>query len=386
MSMKKEMQNIQRPALPKRNWGWVFTLLLLLCAACSDDNDNNKEIEQTKTVDKMLVTVVFAPGQLGDMGYADNVLDGIYKLKELGKQAKTDTLEINYITAEDIDATKEALDDFYYNTETRQGGMFKRRLLVLTEPFMLDWIEGEKKSFDERDEILILKMNKDDVTAAAQKMELGNRLHGLNISAASSAKRYCKYIEETIEDANAGIEEGDDDEDQVKLNCKDMVFFRLYEPDKVNYRDSIYEVLEKELGESTEITFWSMATTVGDGIFTDDGQTTILQEAFNCGRLMSEYYSESGTAFHVADLGSATAGLNYFFMSDAGSYLNLLSLDAEMTNKLWIRRDFGTAFYRWCVDWMRAKEGGSMPAVQEFGGWNSNYVTDNIMLSDDPIE
>jgi hypothetical protein len=32
---------------------------------------------------------------------------------------------------------------------------------------------------------------------------------------------------------------------------------------------------------------------------------------------------------------------------------------------------------------MRSDAIGTMPAIQEFGGWNSNYVTDNIELDDE---
>ena len=358
----------------KSKFFFLMLLVATIVTGCSkDDDDNVTPGPETAAGGKMSVTVVFAPGQLGDMGYADNVLEGLFRLKELDRSLKPDSLDVNYITAEDIEATKEALDEFYYNYEDGEGGIFKRRLLVLTEPFMLDWIEAEKTSFDERDEILVLKMNKDDVAAAAQKMEMGSRLHGLNISAASSARRYCKFIQETMEDDSS-------------LNSDVMVFFRLYDPEEVIYRDSISQVLAEELGDKTFVASWSMASTVGDAVFTDDGQTTILQEAFRCGKIMANYSTENSCPFHVADLGSAAAGLNYYFLGDVMTNIQMLALDTQMTSKLWIRRDFGAAFYKWCVEWMRAEQTGAMPAIQEFGGWNSNYVTDNIMLKEDYIQ
>jgi len=47
---------------------------------------------------------------------------------------------------------------------------------------------------------------------------------------------------------------------------------------------------------------------------------------------------------------------------------------------LCVRREFGAVLYNWAAQWMRSDAVGTMPAIQVFGGWNSNYVSDNIEL------
>ena len=369
----------------------IFFLMLLVAAiatGCSkDDDDNGTPGQETATGATMSVTVVFAPGQLGDMGFADNVLEGVYRLKVLDHQAQPDTIDVNYLAGADLDAAKEMVEDWFdngYNIYTAKP--FERRLLVLTEPFMVDWLEPLKERFLDIDEVLVLKMNKDDVDKAATRLGLGSRLHGLNISAASSARRYCQYIWQTIQEAEeeheAEIESGeasDDDPDYKPLNCDNMCYFRLYEPDKVALRDSVYEVLKEELGGRTEIVFNFMATTVGDGIYTGEEQNSILQEAYKYGQLLSDLYTEERSRFHFADLGSAAQGLGYYFMGRQ-SDVDVLSLDTQLASQWWVRRDFGTALFNWTAQWMRSDAIGTMPASQVFGGWNSNYVTDNIQL------
>ena len=372
----------------------IFFLMLLVASiatGCSkDDDDNGTPAQETATGATMSVTVVFAPGQLGDMGFADNVLEGVYRLKVLDHQAQPDTIDVNYLAGADLDAAKEMVEDWFddaYNIYTAKP--FERRLLVLTEPFMIDWMEPLKERFLDIDEVLVLKMNKDDVDKAATRLGLGSRLHGLNISAASSARRYCQYIRETIEEAEenhqAEIESGeasDDDPDYKPLNCDNMCYFRLYEPDKVALRDSVYEVLKEELGGRTEIVFNFMATTVGDGIYTGEEQNSILQEAYKYGQLLSDLYTEERSRFHFADLGSAAQGLGFYFMGRQ-SDVDVLSLDTQLASQWWVRRDFGTALFNWTAQWMRSEALGTMPAAEEFGGWNSNYVTDNLQLLDE---
>ena len=368
-----------------------FFFLMLLVAAiatgCSKDNDDS-EVPSPKTATgaTMSVAVMFAPGQLGDMGFADNVLEGVYRLKVLDRQSQPDTLDVDYLAADDLESTKEMVESWFqnpYNPYTAK--LYERRLLVLTEPFMVDWVEPFKERFLESDEVLVMKVNQDDVAKAAQRLGLGNRLHGINISAASSVRRYCQYIKQAIQEAEEehkmAVETGEasaDDPDYKPLNCNDMFLFRLYEPDMVTYRDSVYEVLSEELAK-TDVLINSLATTVGDGIFSGEEQNSILQEAYKYGKVMDDLYDEEGSRFHFADLGSATQGLGYYFLGK-DSDVEVLTLDVELASQLCVRREFGTVLYNWAAQWMRSDAVGTMPAIQVFGGWNSNYVSDNIEL------
>lgn len=363
----------------------IFFLMLLVAAiatGCSkDDDDNGTPAQETATGATMSVTVVFAPGQLGDMGFADNVLEGVYRLKVLDHQAQPDTIDVNYLAGADLDAAKEMVEDWFddaYNIYTAKP--FERRLLVLTEPFMVDWMEPLKERFNEWDEVLVLKMNQDDVAQAAARLGLGSRLHGLNISAASSVRRYCQYIRQSIR--KAAEEQPDEESGKEPLNCNEIFYFRLYEPDQVTPRDSTFEVLSEEMGSTSDIVNVTMATTVGDGIYTGEEQNSILQEAYKYGQLLSDLYTEERSRFHFADLGSAAQGLGYYFMGRQ-SDVDVLSLDTQLASQWWVRRDFGTALFNWTAQWMRSDAIATMPASQVFGGWNSNYVTDNIQLLDE---
>lgn len=368
---------------------WLLFAAAIVTGCSKDDDDNGTPSRETAAGATMSVTVVFAPGQLGDMGFADNVLEGVYRLKVLDRQSQPDTLDVEFLAGADLDAAKEMVEDWFgsvYNDFTAK--LYERRLLVLTEPFMVDWVEPFKTQFTEWDEVLVMKMNQDDVAKAASRLGLGNRLHGINISAASSVRRYCQFIRQTIREAEENhqlsVDKGDsdDDSDYKPLNCNEMFLFRLYDSEKVAYRDSVYEVLNEELGEETEIVHYSVATTVGDGIFSGEEQNSILLEAYKYGQFMSELYNEERSCFHFADLGSAAQGMGYYFMGKNYG-INVLTLDTQLTNQWWVRRDFGRAFYNWTVQWMRSDAIGTMPAIQEFGGWNSNYVTDNIELDDE---
>lgn len=368
---------------------WLLFAAAIVTGCSKDDDDNGTPSRETAAGATMSVTVVFAPGQLGDMGFADNVLEGVYRLKVLDRQSQPDTLDVEFLAGADLDAAKEMVEDWFgsvYNDFTAK--LYERRLLVLTEPFMVDWVEPFKTQFTEWDEVLVMKMNQDDVAKAASRLGLGNRLHGINISAASSVRRYCQFIRQTIQEAEENhqlsVDKGDsdDDSDYKPLNCNEMFLFRLYDSEKVAYRDSVYEVLNEELGEETEIVHYSVATTVGDGIFSGEEQNSILLEAYKYGQFMSDLYNEERSCFHFADLGSAAQGMGYYFMGKNYG-INVLTLDTQLTNQWWVRRDFGRAFYNWTVQWMRSDAIGTMPAIQEFGGWNSNYVTDNIELDDE---
>ena len=368
---------------------WLLFAAAIVTGCSKDDDDNGTPSRETAAGATMSVTVVFAPGQLGDMGFADNVLEGVYRLKVLDHQAQPDTLDVEFLAGADLDAAKEMVEDWFGNVYSDYTAkLYERRLLVLTEPFMVDWVEPFKTQFTEWDEVLVMKMNQDDVAKAASRLGLGNRLHGINISAASSARRYCQFIRQTIQEAEENhqlsVDKGDsdDDSDYKPLNCNEMFLFRLYDSEKVAYRDSVYEVLNEVLGEETEIVYYSVATTVGDGIFSGEEQNSILQEAYKYGQLMSGIYNEERSCFHFADLGSAAQGMGYYFMGKNYG-INVLTLDTQLTNQWWVRRDFGRAFYNWTVQWMRSDAIGTMPAIQEFGGWNSNYVTDNIELDDE---
>ena len=76
-------------------WGLLF-LTVLLIAACSKNDDNEPQPEP-KTKAPFLVNVMFAPGQLGDKGFADNVMEGVNALDDLDNLWGGDSIEVRFI-------------------------------------------------------------------------------------------------------------------------------------------------------------------------------------------------------------------------------------------------------------------------------------------------
>jgi hypothetical protein len=113
-------------------------------------------------------------------------------------------------------------------------------MLVITEQFMFPMVATVSHN-RETDEVLLMKANDDDVIAAAEKNDMGHRVYGLNISAARSIRRFCRFMEEEIvrkkERFNRNV-----------LN-KPLMYQRLYDSELIVYRDSVYETLAEELGE-----------------------------------------------------------------------------------------------------------------------------------------
>ena len=162
----------------------ISLLAAVLLTGCkSDDNDPTP----AQATPRVQVMTVFAPGQLGDRGYADRVMKGVSTLKK----TDTDDVEASIISADDVQTTRQMMRDWAAKaTSTVDGASYSRRLLVLTEPYMVDWLAEVKSQLKAADEVLLLKVSEDDVKAAAQTLGMGDRVHGLNISAAASVKRF----------------------------------------------------------------------------------------------------------------------------------------------------------------------------------------------------
>ena len=109
-----------------KRWG-LLLLAVLLVAACSKNEDSDPQPDPSQTVKKapLLMNVMFAPGQLGDKGYADNVMEGVNAL--LGN----DSLEVRFIAPRNLEDAQRWIKTSAtsYSTEG-----YERRLLVLTEP------------------------------------------------------------------------------------------------------------------------------------------------------------------------------------------------------------------------------------------------------------
>lgn len=348
----------------------VALLVTVLLTGCKSDDDKSTPAPQAPRVQ---VTTVFAPGQLGDMGYADRVMKGVSSLK------KTDAndVEVGIISSDKVETTRKMLADWAATTSSAiDGATYSRRLLVLTEPYMVDWLAEVKSQLKATDEVLLLKVSEADVQAAAQKLGLSNRVYGLNISAAASVKRfedmrkqYCSW--------NA-----------LNLDTVVVGTVRLYDDGVVAYRDSISETLtELSLEKQDDYTF-SLIDKAGEQ-YSTRYKVTAFEAAYHvCGicyaaaiqRADSLENERAFKTFVICDLGSANHGADLFLVSTNQRIgVIMLMLDAESNTDMLrfaIIRHFDRALADWTQLWLK-QPASSMPRMEMHGGWDG-YCTDDI--------
>ena len=74
--------------------------MLLMVLSCSKQPAQPQQPEQPAaeaTGAPMQVMALFGPGQLGDNGYADSVMSGLYSLKREGTLPDADSLDVRLI-------------------------------------------------------------------------------------------------------------------------------------------------------------------------------------------------------------------------------------------------------------------------------------------------
>ena len=352
----------------------LIPLVLLLLSACNtEDGQLPQPVGQDEA--RYQVMVVFAPGQLGDRGYADNVMTGVNLLSYLssGEENDKDPLDICYISPWSLASMEQAIDRWNENAENPyKEGSYTRRLLVLTEPFMIPMLGVVCDDLRPTDEVLLLKVNDADVEAAAEEYGIGERLHGLNISAANSIRHYCSYMERLIRFAQQGPNQA--------INYDYMTYYRLYDDNYMHYRDSVYETLSEELGPSTEISLMSFSDEWGEGTYSIKYDLSVIDAAYLFAGLQQSTYESIGQAFAVIDLGTGNAGWDYWLMSRTpeDNTFHTLVIDGDevsLQNRIYIKRFFGTALAGWCLEWTSTAVGKMPRMITHSGG---DFCQDNI--------
>ena len=349
----------------------LFTLLAaVLVTGCKSDDDKSTPAPPAPRVQ---VTTVFAPGQLGDMGYADRVMKGVSALKK----SDTNDVEVSIIASDKVETTRKMLADWAGTTSSAiDRAAYSRRLLVLTEPYMVTWLAEVKSQLKATDEVLLLKVSEADVQAAAQTLGIGDRVYGLNISAASAVKRfdemrkqYCLWNALNTDTVSIGT-------------------VRLYDKGVVAYRDSINETL-KELSVDLQDDYkFSLIDQAGEQ-YSTRYKVTAFEAAYHvCGlcyamaiqRADSLESERAFKTFVISDLGSANHGADLFLVSTNQRIgVIMLMLDAESNTDM-LRfaaiRHFDRALSNWTQQWLNLSA-SSMPRMELHGGWDG-YCTDDI--------
>lgn len=325
---------------------YALMVVAALFTACSNDDET---VATAKKGAPLQVMVVFSPGQLGDRGYADNVMTGIYQLKKLDEVMGHDSINVDFITCFDLADTREAVSDWAATpTNAFYDNDYERRLLVLTEPYMAGWLASLNTSLRPADEVLMMQVDEHDVKSLATQYKMEGRLHGLNIPASNSARRFANFIRKKTEESKSS---------DKPFDLSTLPMLRLFKDDVVAYRDSLHEVLAQELSKDTEITNISLADSINESVYSTSENAALLQTTVKWGRMIQNAYDDDNMAFCIVDLGAANQGFNYFLLSTGIDSFYTLMLDAEpiegLPNRLYIRRNFGNALAAWATNWMR---------------------------------
>lgn len=325
-------------------------MLLLAMAfalvSCSKDEGSGNSGSPTSTLQ---VTVVFDPGQLGDLGYADRVLRGLQTI-ESQNEGSVDT---KYIYLDDEEKCKKALSQWAANRVNpfTVDKTYQRRLLVLTEATQLEWLDGV--TLDENDEVLMLNTDKSAITSSA----LGSRIHVLNISAAASAEKFFTSVIDVYE-KNGLVDESF----SVGL---------LRWTEDQTYPDSIAETFKKHYGEQKSLDNYYFE----DMLLDNSSWITVGY------RLAGNFYDSDamGFSFSIIDAGIANLGFDYYLFND-NDYTRFLYLDSDKSsvNRFTICRKFDEALVNWVNQWKTGAV-GSQPQEKWHGAWDG-YVEDDISL------
>ena len=346
-------------------------------ASCSGDDDSHVERGKKKKFvmpDSTFceVTVVFAPGQLGDKGYADNVMEGINKLSYLDNDNVG--LDVHFISPRGLRDMSNSIRDWASNSSIPYAdGNYRRRLMVLTEPILFPMV-STIAYLNETDEVLLLKANEDDVIAAAEENEMGNRVYGLNISAARSIRRFCQFMEEEIVRKKERFNRD--------VFNKPLNYQRLYDGEFIAYRDSVYETLAEELGISN-VNVTDVSSEMGAGIYAKGFEDTVVETAYMTAKLAQTLYDMMNLGFYIIDLGSGNRGWDYWLMGlsedeDIFQTLVIDSSESPLYHRYYVKREFGDALADWCVNWAK-QEKGTMPRFTLKSG--DAYCMDNLPVA-----
>ncbi len=350
----------------------VLLSAVLLAASCSKDDDNVSSVDPAESREAPVqVMMVFAPGQLGDKGYADAMLHQL----ELFNQESNNTgssVDVHFISSNYYDFTKSAI-----RTWIQTSSEVERRLIVLTEFYMAEWLEDVKSDLRPTDELLLMKANEDDVKSAAASLALNNRVHGLNISAAYSVRRFCTYMDNTIPVAEA---EG------VNLKRDTIAQCRMYSNKLLNYRDSVTETMHEVLGETSELVNIPIVADEGYKIEAIDGQALVNQEAYKVATYWQDTYQKRGFGFVIVDLGAGNSGWDIWLLGhwseDYFAHIKTLMIDtnySDVIQRYSVIRAWDKAFMEWATDWTKQPVGAMPASVTRYG---KDYCKDNLPVED----
>lgn len=334
----------------------LFMAIVLSVTACSSDDDKRQPVTPDATDHGVEVCIVFAPQGLGDQGYADRILAGMFQFDKQLSSADYDRVLLRYITPSDNETLHEQLRQWdKQSTSAYTRKPFERRLLVLTAADQLQYLSDTPLS--DTDEVLVLNVVDSQIDKAPRKEWLGKRLHSLNISAASAAKKLCQHIDYQLNHAES-------------FNRQRAIWLLQFNFDYA-LPDSLYEVLHEHYGNDLRPVVMPQTTTGIDF----DRAVDIIKEAENDDASVSSIGS-----YCVYNCGSYNPYFYAYFFTHRTDVVETAFLDTGLSNDAdafsSIVRHYDRALSQWLVRWLAAPA-ATMPAREWHGEWDG-YTDDNI--------
>jgi len=353
----------------------LMAAVLMLTAACSKDDDDEQPVNPPAAAGARLqVMMVFAPGQLGDNGYADGVLMGASSMElpeALGDA--TDTIDVQFISLYSVSDTRQALKDWAATAvHPFYDAAYERRLLVLTEPYQTAWLADVKSYLRETDEVLIMKADEAYAQQVAGTYGLGSRVHSLNFDMSEAIGLYCDNIRVTIHDEEYA--------DLLQGKKPEVVIFRRFNAQQNYYCDGMEDIIRQKLGDEVTVTVKALTDYAAHDNESEEANVSYIQTAYEAAAQFDLYFEEAGYGFVVADLGMCNAGiLNYMMGSPLFNYeVVMIDNDPYTNGYTAICRNGHYAIIHWINGWMN-QPAGAMP---RFTMYDSSNVTHSLSQVD----
>lgn len=335
-----------------------FYIFFALClCSCHDGDDAETEDSSSAAIQ---VAVAFYPGQAGDHGYADGIMESVPQLSKSDDGDKSLHTDVQFFAFDSKRETQMAIRHWASHPENPfLGGNYRRRLLVLTDARQVAWLDGIQDG-QQTDELLLLNASKEVVDSLTHL--LGNRVHALNISLAREAADMCRYIQNS-DNGDAGQYKGVD-------------IFRM--AGNSHTADSIDIVCRSMLPADFPVVTGYMAELQTDSVTGEINYVVSQQYA----RFLAEfYYKYNKDNFLLLDGGSYNLVFDEMsYNADSGKWRTVF-LDLNTgTDNYCIRRAYGRALQEWVAEWRRASSSVGMPTITWHGSWDG-YVESTIPIA-----
>lgn len=333
-----------------------FLFLALCLYSCHENEDADGAGAPSNA---MQVAVAFYPGQVGDHGFADGIMESVSQLVKRAEDDKTMHMDVQFFALNSKQETQTAIRHWVSHPENPfLGGTYQRRLLVLTDARQVAWLNGILDT-QPSDELLLLNTSKDVIDSLSRS--LGSRVHALNISLAREAADLCRYIQH---DANADAEQR-----------HGVDIFRM--ADSYHTADSIDTVCRSLLPSDIPVNTGYLEELQTDSA---TGEINYVKSQQYANFLAEFYYQYNKDQFLILDGGSYNLVFDEMSTKVASGRLQTLFLDLNTgTDNYCVRRAYGRALLEWVEDWTKASSPAGMPSVTWHGSWDG-YVESTIPI------